>query len=184
MQIAFYYDQTRCTGCYACVVACKDWHDVPAGPASWRRVHCIEQGKFPNVFVAHLSTSCYHCAIPTCIAACPTEAIRKQKTDGVVIVDKERCLGKDQCAMFCRDACPYDSPQFGAEDNAKMQMCNFCFARLRENKAPLCVSACPVRALDYGPLNDLEAKYGNMRRAQGFTYSTEIMPSIIFKPKE
>ena len=38
MQLAFYFDQTRCTGCYACVVACKDWHDIPAGPASWMRV--------------------------------------------------------------------------------------------------------------------------------------------------
>jgi anaerobic dimethyl sulfoxide reductase subunit B (iron-sulfur subunit) len=35
MQLAFYFDQTRCTGCYTCVVACKDWHDIPAGPASW-----------------------------------------------------------------------------------------------------------------------------------------------------
>ncbi|MEE8174036.1 MAG: 4Fe-4S binding protein [Dehalococcoidia bacterium] len=33
--MAFYFDQTRCTGCYACSVACKDWDDVPAGPASW-----------------------------------------------------------------------------------------------------------------------------------------------------
>jgi anaerobic dimethyl sulfoxide reductase subunit B (iron-sulfur subunit) len=38
MQLAFYFDQTRCTGCYTCAVACKDWHDVPAGPASWMRV--------------------------------------------------------------------------------------------------------------------------------------------------
>ena len=25
MQLALHFDQTRCTGCYACVVACKDW---------------------------------------------------------------------------------------------------------------------------------------------------------------
>ena len=32
MQIGFYFDQTRCTGCSACRVACKDWNDIPAGP--------------------------------------------------------------------------------------------------------------------------------------------------------
>ena len=54
MQMGFYFDQTRCTGCYACVVACKDWHDVPAGPASWRKVATIEEGNFPDLFVAFL----------------------------------------------------------------------------------------------------------------------------------
>ena len=45
-QMGFYFDQTRCTGCYACVVACKDWHDIDAGPVSWMRVNTIEKGKF------------------------------------------------------------------------------------------------------------------------------------------
>jgi len=31
VQLAFFSDQTRCTGCYTYVVACKDWHDVPQG---------------------------------------------------------------------------------------------------------------------------------------------------------
>ena len=184
MQIAFYLDQTRCTGCFACVVACKDWHDVPAGPASWRRVVSIEQGKFPEVFVAYLSTSCYHCAVAACIPACPVQAISKRGSDGVVIVDGEKCLGKNDCGMFCKDACPYSAPQFGAEDNAKMEMCNFCLDRLAENKAPICVAACPMRAMDAGPLDELESKYGEIRGAAGFTYSSEVKPSVIFKPKE
>ena len=36
MQLAFYFDQTRCIGCYTCTVACKNWHDIPAGPANWQ----------------------------------------------------------------------------------------------------------------------------------------------------
>jgi anaerobic dimethyl sulfoxide reductase subunit B (iron-sulfur subunit) len=32
MQVGFYFDQTRCIGCNACRVACKDWHDIAAGP--------------------------------------------------------------------------------------------------------------------------------------------------------
>jgi len=42
MQLGFYFDQTRCVGCLTCVVACKDWHDIPAGPANWVEGECIE----------------------------------------------------------------------------------------------------------------------------------------------
>jgi hypothetical protein len=58
MQLALYFDQTRCTGCYTCVVACKDWHDIPAGPANWIRVTTIERGKYPHPFLAFLASTC------------------------------------------------------------------------------------------------------------------------------
>jgi anaerobic dimethyl sulfoxide reductase subunit B len=182
MQMGFYFDQTRCTGCYACVVACKDWHDVPAGPASWRRVATIEQGEFPDLFVAFFTSSCYHCAQPACVAACPTGAIMKKNEDGVVMVDQAKCLGKDQCDL-CLQACAYKAPQFGAEPNAKMQMCTLCPDRLQEGKKPICVAGCPMRALDAGPMEEIEALYGDVREAEGFVYSTDLKPSIVFKPK-
>jgi anaerobic dimethyl sulfoxide reductase subunit B (iron-sulfur subunit) len=161
MQTGFYFDQTRCTGCYTCVVACKDWHDVPAGPASWRRVVTIEEGKFPDVFVAWLATSCYH---------------------GIVVVDQAKCLGKDKCDL-CLQSCPYEAPQFGAEKNAKMQMCNLCFDRLKEGKKPICVAGCPMRALDAGPIDELRARYGDKTEAVVFTHSADLKPSVVFKPK-
>ncbi len=183
MQLGFYFDQTRCIGCFTCIVACKDWNDVPAGPASWKRVITTEKGKFPDLFVAFLSTACYHCEQPACVEACPVNAITKRESDGVVLVDREACLGKDNCDM-CLKACPYDAPQFGAEENAKMQKCHFCLDRLAENKKPTCVDACPARALDSGPMEELRAKYGDAREAEGFVYSEELAPSVIFKVKK
>jgi anaerobic dimethyl sulfoxide reductase subunit B (iron-sulfur subunit) len=180
--MGFYFDQTRCTSCFTCIVACEDWHDIPAGPVFWRRVIEIEKNKFPNVFVAYLSLSCCHCSQPACIAACPVAAISKREEDGIVLVDEEKCLGKESCAM-CLWACPYEVPQFGAEENAKMQMCNFCIDRLAENKNPICVDACPMQALDAGPIDELKAKYGETREAEGFTYSPELAPSVVFKVK-
>ncbi|MBI4285110.1 MAG: 4Fe-4S dicluster domain-containing protein [Chloroflexi bacterium] len=182
MQLGFYFDQTRCTGCYTCVVACKDWHDVPAGPASWRRVETIERGKYPNPFVAFLATSCYHCADPACVTACPTGAITKRQEDGIVLVAPELCLGKDSCGL-CLEACPYRAPQFGAEANAKVQMCDLCLDRWAEGKPPICVAGCPMRALDAGPIEELKAKYGQVQSAEGFTYAPNIRPSVVFKPK-
>jgi len=182
MQIGLYFDQTRCTGCYTCVVACKDWHDIPAGPASWMRVWTLEHGKFPYLFVAFLAIPCYNCAQPACVNVCPVEAIIKRDLDGIVVVDSEKCLGKDTCSI-CLEACVYGAPQFGAETDAKMQKCNFCIDRLEERKQPACVAACPMRALDSGPLEELREKYGDINEAQGFNYSTKLEPSVVFKPK-
>ena len=182
MQLGFYFDQTMCTGCFACIVACKDWNDVEAGPASWRRVITVEKGRYPHLFVAFLAASCYHCEKPACIPACPTNAISKRESDGVVLVDQETCLGKDACSL-CLSACPYGAPQFGAEENALMQKCDFCLDRLVDGKKPVCVDACPMRAMDAGSIDELKSKYGDVREAEGFVCSEELRPSIIFKPK-
>ena len=183
MQTGFYFDQTRCTGCFTCVVACKDWHDVPAGPASWMRVTTIEKGKFPDVFVAFLAAACYHCLEPACVDACLVNAITKREKDGIVVVDREACLGRDKCQL-CLESCTYDAPQFGAEENAKMQKCDLCLERWAEHKKPICVDACPMRALDAGPVKELRAKYSDNKQAEGFVYSEKLTPSIVFKPKK
>ncbi|TAK37181.1 MAG: 4Fe-4S dicluster domain-containing protein [Chloroflexota bacterium] len=182
MQLGFYFDQTRCTACFACVVACKDWHSVPPGPASWRRVTSIEKGNYPNLFVAHLSEGCHHCANPACTAACPADAITKREADGIVVVDQEACLGRDGCGL-CLDACPWDCPQFGPEVNAKMQKCDFCVDRLAEGKAPICAASCPMRALEAGPLAELRARYPVSDAAEGFVHDATTNPSILFKAK-
>ena len=182
MQLALYFDQTRCTGCYTCVVACKDWHDVPAGPASWIRIATIERGKYPQPFVAFLATPCYHCTEPACTSVCPVDAISKREKDGIVVVDREACLGKDACQL-CLEACPYDAPQFGEEDNAKMQKCDFCLDRWSEGRQPICVAGCPMRALDAGPMEEMKGKYGQVCQAVGFAYDDKLQPSVVFKPK-
>lgn len=103
-QIGFYFDQTRCIGCDTCAVACKDWNDVPAGPASWRRVSTIERGTYPHPFVSFLSGACYHCAEPNCVAVCPSGAIVKREEDGVVTVDKQKCREAGRCGIISAEA--------------------------------------------------------------------------------
>ena len=179
MQLGFYFDQSRCVGCDACRVACKDWHDVPAGPAAWMRVTTIEEGTFPDVSAFFLAQSCLHCARPGCVSACPASAISKRAEDGVVVVDREKCAGKDVCGMPCFEVCPYGSPQFGAERNAKMQKCDLCSERWSRGRKPICVEGCPMRALDAGPIDELIAKYGKGREAPGFVPAAELQPSIV-----
>ena len=184
MQVGFYFDQTRCIGCDACIVACKDWNDVPAGTEFWMKILYNEEGKTPNIFVSYLVRLCYHCEDPICIPVCPVGAITKRKEDGIVIVDSNKCLGNEECNSKCLKACPYDAPQFGPEKGAKIRKCTFCLERHLENKIPVCVQTCRPRALYAGNLEELKAKYDEIREADNFQYSDRTKPAIIFKPKK
>ncbi len=182
MQIGFYFDQTRCTGCQACVVACKDWNNISPGPVNWIKIETIEEGKFPNLFVSFIIKKCHHCIDPSCLKSCPQGAISKREEDGIVLVDPKLCLGKNRCGL-CLDSCPYKAPQFREDSEALMEKCDFCIERWKEGKKPICVMGCPTRALDAGPLKDIETLYGKNNNAYGFKYSFETRPPIIFKPK-
>jgi anaerobic dimethyl sulfoxide reductase subunit B (iron-sulfur subunit) len=116
------------------------------------------------------------------VEACPAEAITKREVDGIVTLDAKACLGKDSCGR-CLEACPYGAPQFTAEENAKMQKCDMCIDRLELGKKPICVTGCPMRALDAGPIDELRAKYKAVETAESFTYMEALGPSVVFNPK-
>ena len=54
---------------------------------------------------------------------------------------------------------------------------------MEAKKLPVCVEACPTRALEVGWLDELVAQYGDTREAEGFNYSKRAKPAGIFKPK-
>ena len=179
MQLGFFFDQTRCTGCCTCVSACKDWHDIPAGPVNWMKVSTLENGGFPNVSVIHMIRPCYHCARPSCLEACDYGAILKRESDGIVLVDRDLCVACKEC----EDACPYGAPQFAVDGDPEMQKCDFCLERLEGGKSPICVEACPMVAIEIGPLQELRNKFGQKIEAEGFQYNRRFKPSVVFRPK-
>jgi len=185
MQYGFYFDQSRCNGCITCLIACKDWHEyaIESEPANWIKINIIEKGKFPDLSVSFLFLTCLHCAHPPCIPACPMDAITKREEDGIVVIDRRICLGIENCEGFCQAACPYKAPEFGSEPGAKIQKCALCLDRWTQGKKPICVEACPMRALDAGPIEELKVEYGDIRTVEGFAYSEEVGPSIVFKLK-
>ena len=183
MKFGFYFDQSRCTGCYTCNIACRDRHDIQDCSVHWRKITQKEWGKYPNVHLSYISLSCSHCENPVCAQACPAGAISKRDKDGIMVVDQEECLGAESCGMQCQEACPYDVPQFNKAGDDKMQMCTLCVEKVEKGKKPACVDACPMRALDFGDLDTLKKKYGDITSTDGFTYSPETKPSIVIKPR-
>jgi anaerobic dimethyl sulfoxide reductase subunit B (iron-sulfur subunit) len=178
-QYGFFFDQSRCSGCHACSVACKNWHNLPAGPLKYLRIYEYEKGSFPDVRLHIQWLPCYHCEKPVCLDICPTKAIYKEEKYGAVLIDEEKCDGCRQCY----DDCPYGALVFESEDTeSKAQKCTMCFDRLEAGLLPICVLSCPDRALDFGPLKTLIAKYGERRDLEDLPDSHTTQPAVVFKP--
>jgi anaerobic dimethyl sulfoxide reductase subunit B len=140
-EYGFSFAGDRCIQCYGCEVACKSWRGTQPG-VRWRRVSNVWHGSYPDVKNASLSVACMHCVDPECLKACPEEAITKRSTDGIVLVDREKCTG----CRICLDACHFGAPQFG--DDGKMQKCDMCTNDVDLNKElPPCAGTCPTEAL-------------------------------------
>lgn len=159
----FFFDQSLCTGCKACQVACKDKHDLPVG-ITWRRVVEYTGGSWqtsgntftPNVFTYYTSVSCNHCENPVCMEVCPTTAMSKRE-DGTVYVDESKCVG----CRYCQWACPYGAPQLDTR-TGHMSKCDLCYDYRETGQDPACVSACPSRALDWGPIDELREEHDDV----------------------
>ena len=183
-QMAFYFDASACIGCKTCQVACKDKNNLSVG-VLWRRVFTYGGGNWAyqqnipianNVFAYSFSTACQHCENPVCRDVCPTTAITK-RADGIVLIDADKCIG----CRYCEWACPYGAPQFN-ETMGVMTKCTFCEDLLAKGENPACVDACPMRCLDYGELDELRAKYGDLNAIEPLPTAEITHPSLVITP--
>jgi anaerobic dimethyl sulfoxide reductase subunit B (iron-sulfur subunit) len=149
------------------------------------RVYQWENGFFPNISLRVLPIMCFHCENPICAKACPHKAIYKEEKYGAVLLDRDKCKGERKCFT----ACPYGVPQFaGDEPGIEMSKCDMCVDRLEQGLKPICVLSCSLRALEFGPIDELRQKYGNFRQPEGtprnyvpyLTWGVTI-PSVVFK---
>jgi molybdopterin-containing oxidoreductase family iron-sulfur binding subunit len=183
-------DVDRCsTGCDACVSACREENRLPvpvhATDVRWiRKLEIVDAGR-P---VRALPVMCQHCAEPPCVDVCPTGASFK-RADGIVLVDRHRCIG----CRYCMMACPYQARSFVHEPvsgqnpdvprgKGCVESCDLCVHRVDRGERPACVDACAAtgrNALLFGDLNDPSSEIA--RRVKAVT-TTQLRADLATEP--
>jgi formate dehydrogenase iron-sulfur subunit len=145
-------DITKCIGCRACQVACKQWNDregeqteldfnlgfqnpatLSANTLTLITFHELPDEKAPGgLHYLFTMRRCLHCLEPACASACPTTALDR-RSDGPVIYDSNKCIG----CRYCIWACPWGVPTAQWDSLApKIQKCTHCADR-SEQPVPL-----------------------------------------------
>lgn len=170
-----YIDVTKCDGCRACMVACKNWNDLPAEHTdflgsvqshtkttadTWNVLQYIEhensKGGLEYLF---RHSSCFHCTDAACQKVCPESAI--SYTDfGSVVIDQDKCVG---CG-YCVQNCPFEVISLkeykdkNGETYRKSHKCTMCTDRLEEGLQPACVTTCHTGAMEFGKKDEMIRK--------------------------
>lgn len=169
-QMGFLFEQQFCIGCQTCMDACAARNGLPSGVFP-RHADNFQQ----KIEGPYLSMSCNHCTNPACVEACPVGALQKRDSDGIVVHDRDACIG----CYSCVSACPYGAPQ--QDDEAgKMVKCDLCLGLQEIGEEPACVAACPAKVLSIGWVDEMD-ECGYAREGEGMTVeSTD--PNIRFVP--
>ena len=135
-----YVNEEWCLGCHLCEYNCAfansggaDMAETLKGRRIYPRIHIEEKDKISY------AVSCRHCDDPICVKSCIAGAI--SKTDGVVRIDRSKCVGCRTCILVC----PYGA--LSPDESGVMQKCELCL----ENSCgkPACVRGCPNHAIVY-----------------------------------
>jgi Fe-S-cluster-containing dehydrogenase component len=102
---------------------------------------------------AYTKFSCYHCADPSCVSACPVSAMLKDPVTGIVSYNKDKCIG----CRYCVAACPFGVPRFTYDETFPViSKCQLCKHRIAEGKYSACAEVCPTGATIFGPVTELK----------------------------
>ena len=171
------FDSQACLKCFSCAIGCstenrvrlqrdKNYNIEKSVSEKLDYYNYItpvysETGTFPNVLAVTALKHCKHCSIPQCLEICPTKAITK-KDSGAVVIDEDLCVG----CQACRDACPYDIPQYSPE-TGRSYKCILCYDRLDAGLRTACDIACPSVAIFSGDEDYVKAEA--QKRVENYT---------------
>ena len=166
-QFVMVIDLAKCRNARKCVTKCQQMHNLPPED-EWIKVFLMQDSSDTAPY--WFPKPCFHCDQPPCVKVCPVGATYK-RTDGIVLVDTDRCIG----CKFCMTACPYSSRVFQwkeveeTPEMADMQYspetsvpsrvgtvgkCDFCPDMARQGKLPDCVTGCPNGVIYFGDKNE------------------------------
>jgi Fe-S-cluster-containing dehydrogenase component len=181
--IGMLYDSTLCIGCRACVTKCKEANHLPYDRSNGAIYDAPSDLSHTTKNIIKVATSgdksafmkqqCMHCVEPSCVSVCMMGALHKEgegtrkiagerKGTGVVLYDKDTCVG----CRYCQIACAYVVPRFEWKEAFPLIVkCELC--RHRADPAqdgplavanPACCEVCPREAVIYGRREELLAE--------------------------
>jgi formate dehydrogenase iron-sulfur subunit len=183
-RMGFFTDTTVCIGCKACEVACKQWNDLPADGATFRK-----GGSYDHT--GRLSSSTWrHVRFVETIESRGEDLDLAGVAAGTVALDRWVFMS-DVCKHCtnagCMDACPtgalvrtefdtvivqpdicngcgYCVPScpFGVIDrdpyDGRAAKCTLCYDRLEDGMEPACAKSCPTDSIQFGPWEELRER--------------------------
>ncbi len=164
-------DLDRCTGCQACVMACKAENNVPAVGAheakrgriiSWMQVLTERDEENHSEKMRFIPRPCLQCDDPPCTKVCPVYATYRNP-EGIVAQIYARCIG----CRFCMAACPYNAkyfnwhryqkeapgqnPDVSVREKGVVEKCTFCHHRLQKARERALVEKRQFDPVEYVP---------------------------------
>ncbi len=196
--VGMLYDSTRCVGCGGCVAACKESNDLPwdgepkeldCNTKNVVKTRHLSRPIAGGATTAFVKRQCMQCVDPSCVSACMLGALHKEgdgkrdsggerKGTGIVIWDKELCLG----CRYCQIACAYAIPKFEWFKTApRIVKCEMCRHRadpaaggVKAVANPACAEVCPAEAVIFGKRMDLVAEARRRMAAEPQRYNPKI----------
>ncbi len=195
-------DLAKCRNARKCMSACQNAHHLQAGQ---HHINVLRMQDTEETSPYFMPKPCMHCDNPPCTKVCPVDATFKRQ-DGIVLIDNERCIG----CRFCIAACPYSArsfnwqePKFAEQDKdmvydieqnvpqkkGTITKCLFSADKLRDEKMPSCVSACPNGVYWFGDKNEDAVTNGTTHETSRFSDLIRenagfvLMPELGTKPR-
>jgi len=197
-------DLSRCRNARVCVEKCQAAHHLLPGQ-EYMKVYMMQRSEKSSPY--WFPKPCFHCNNPLCASVCPVGATYK-RSDGIVLIDNERCIG----CKFCMTGCPYNARIFiweklETEEEKDLEYspetsipvkegtvakCDFCPDMIRKKQLPHCVTACPMGVIYFGDINEDSVTNGEetvsfselIKNNDGYRY-LEVLgtdPSVYYLP--
>ncbi len=196
-------DLAKCKNARKCVEVCEKHHNLTPDRPYIKVLGMKDNDKSAPYW---MPKKCFQCDNPPCVKVCPVGATYK-RTDGIVLIDNERCIG----CRFCMAACPYSARIFnwGKPPNENQEIsyspetsvpskigtvgkCDFCPDMLRKNELPHCVTSCPNGVIYFGDEIDDTVTNGEetvrfstlLKEKAGYRYLEELgtKPRVYYLP--
>jgi len=194
-------DLAKCRNARKCMESCQNAHHLKP---EQHHINVLQMQDGEHTAPYYMPKPCMHCDNTPCTKVCPVDATFKRQ-DGIVLIDNERCIG----CRFCVAACPYSARVFNwtetldeknnynapynielnvPQKKGTISKCLFSADRLRENKLPYCVSACPNGTYWFGDMNEDAVTNGTTGETVRFSELIEkndaytLLPELGTKP--